>query len=139
MPLTLSLIHILTVPPSVGCEIVSGKSPEPVDGLLFIDGEIHAASNRIFRDSPRRLMRVFLHAQQRRLKLHPDLAQLIRNQLSLVNREFLNDEHVRETFLTILERRGEVAQILRAMHEVNLLGKYIPEFGRLTCLSLIHI
>ncbi|MEI9865283.1 MAG: [protein-PII] uridylyltransferase [Limisphaerales bacterium] len=108
--------------------------PEVVDGFKFINGEIHAVSNRIFRDSPRRLMRVFLHAQQRRLKLHPDLAQLIRNQLSLVNREFLNDEHVRETFLTILERRGEVAAILRTMHEVNLLGKYIPEFGKLTCL-----
>ena len=110
------------------------QPPEPVDGLLFIDGEIHAASKRIFRDSPRRLMRVFLHAQQRRLKLHPDLAQLIRNQLALVDRDFLNDEHVRETFLTILDRRGEVAPILRAMHEVNLLGKYIPEFGKLTCL-----
>ena len=110
------------------------KMPEPVDGFLFIGAEVRAASNRIFRDSPRRLMRVFLHAQQRRLALNPDLAQLIRNQTALINREFLNDEHVRETFLTILERRGEVGHILRAMHEVNLLGKYIPEFGRLTCL-----
>ena len=110
------------------------KLPEPVDGFLFVGTEIRASGNRIFRDSPRRLMRVFLHAQQRHLTLHPDLAQLIRNQLSLVDREFLNDEHVRETFLTILERRGEVAHILRAMHEVNLLGKYIPEFGKLTCL-----
>ncbi len=108
--------------------------PEPVDGFLFIGDEIRAASNRIFRDSPRRLMRVFLHAQQRHLRLHPDLAQLIRNQLPLVNRAFLNDEHVRETFMTILERRGEVSPVLRAMHEVNFLGKYIPEFGRLTCL-----
>ena len=108
--------------------------PEVVDGFKFIKGEIHAVSNRIFRDSPRRLMRVFLHAQQRRMSLHPDLAQLIRNQISLVDRDFLNDEHIRETFLTILERRGEVAAILRTMHEVNLLGKYIPEFGKLTCL-----
>ncbi|HEX3856962.1 MAG TPA: [protein-PII] uridylyltransferase [Verrucomicrobiae bacterium] len=110
------------------------REPEILDGFKFINGEIYAASNRIFRDSPRRLMRVFLHAQQRHMTLHPDLAQLIRNQLSLVDRDFLNDEHVRETFLTILERRGEVAPILRAMHEVNLLGKYIPEFGKLTCL-----
>jgi [protein-PII] uridylyltransferase len=108
--------------------------PDPVDGFLFVDGEIRAVSNRIFRDSPRRLMRVFLYAQQRHLRLNADLAQLIRNQLALVNREFLNDEHVRETFLTILERRGEVSRVLRAMHEVNFLGKYIPEFGKLTCL-----
>ncbi|MGH7950642.1 MAG: [protein-PII] uridylyltransferase [Limisphaerales bacterium] len=107
---------------------------ETVDGFKFINGEIHAASANIFSDSPRRLMRVFLHAQQRQMTLHPDLAQLIRNQLSLVDRDFLNNEHVRETFLTILERRGNVAPILRAMHEVNLLGKYIPEFGKLTCL-----
>jgi [protein-PII] uridylyltransferase len=111
------------------------KAPaEPMDGFRFEDGEIKAVSNRIFRDQPRRLMRAFLHAQQRGMRLHPDLAQLIRNQLSLVDRAFLSDEHVRETFLTILNQRGNVAPILRAMHEVDLLGKYIPEFGKLTCL-----
>lgn len=110
------------------------RPPAPVDGFIFANGEIRAASHRIFREDPRRLMRVFLHAQQRGLQLHPDMAQLIRQSLSLVDRKFLNDERVRETFLTILERRGEVAAILRAMHEANLLGKYIPEFGRLTCL-----
>jgi [protein-PII] uridylyltransferase len=107
---------------------------EPVDGFKFINGEIHAVSNRVFRDQPRRLMRVFLYAQQRGLRLHPDLAQLIRNQLSLADREFLGDEHVSETFLELFSQRGNVAPILRAMHEVGLLGKYIPEFGRLTCL-----
>jgi [protein-PII] uridylyltransferase len=110
------------------------EPPEPVDGFIFTETDICAAHNRIFRDSPRRLMRVFLFAQQRALPLHPDLAQLIRNSLSLVDKKFLNDEHVRETFLTILEKRGEVATVLRAMHEVNFLGKYIPEFGKLTCL-----
>ena len=107
---------------------------EPVDGFKFINGEIHATSNRVFRDQPRRLMRVFLHAQQRGLRLHSDLAQLIRQQLALVDREFLRDERVAETFLTILNQRGNVAPILRAMHEADLLGKYLPEFGKLTCL-----
>jgi [protein-PII] uridylyltransferase len=107
---------------------------EPVDGFKFVDGEIHAVSNRVFRDAPRRLMRVFLYAQQRGLRLHPDLAQMIRNQLSLVDRSFLADEHVHETFIAILNQRGDVARILRTMHEVDFLGKYIPEFGKLTCL-----
>jgi [protein-PII] uridylyltransferase len=106
---------------------------EPVDGFKFINGEIHAATSHVFRDKPSRLMRVFLHAQQRGLRLNPDLAQLIRNQVSLVDRDFLADEHVRETFLEILNQRGNVAPILRAMHEVDFLGKYIPEFGKLTC------
>ena len=110
------------------------RPPEPVDGFLFVGDEIHAVSRRIFREQPQRLMRVFLYAQQRRLRLHPDLEQLIRNEISLVDRDFLNDAHVRETFLTILAQRGSVAPVLRAMHEVNFLGKYIPEFGRLTCL-----
>jgi [protein-PII] uridylyltransferase len=110
------------------------RAIEPVDGFKIVDGEIHAVSPRVFREQPRRLMRVFLYAQQRGVSLHPDLAQLVRNQLGLVDRSFLSDEHVRETFFTILGQRGNVAPIMRAMHETDLLGKYIPEFGKLTCL-----
>ena len=110
------------------------RPSEPIDGFAIGEGEIHALSSRVFREQPRRLMRVFLYAQQRGLPLHPDLSQLIRNQISLVDRAFLSDEHVRETFLTILNQRGSVAPILRAMHDVGLLGKYLPEFGKLTCL-----
>jgi [protein-PII] uridylyltransferase len=112
----------------------SEKKQPAVDGFKFIGGYIHAATPRVFRDQPRRLMRVFLQAQQRGLRLHPDLAQLIRQQLSLADRAFLTDEHVSETFLAILTQRGNVAPILRQMHETGLLGKYIPEFGKLTCL-----
>jgi [protein-PII] uridylyltransferase len=108
--------------------------PQTIDGFRFEGGQIHPSSSRVFKDSPRRLMRVFLHAQQRGLRLHPDLEQMIRRDLRLVDRAFLGDEHVRETFLEILNQRGNVAPMLRAMHEVGLLGKYIPEFGRLTCL-----
>ncbi len=108
--------------------------PDAVDGFKFVDGQLLFASTRVFKEQPRRLMRAFLHAQQRGLRLHPDLAQLMRAELALVDRNFLKDEHVRETFLQILSQRGSVARILRAMHEVGFLGKYLPEFGKLTCL-----
>jgi [protein-PII] uridylyltransferase len=104
------------------------------DGFIFYEGEVFAGSDTVFREEPRRLMRVFLYAQQRGLKLHPDLSQMVRQHLSLVNRQFLRDSHVHDTFLEILNQRGNVAPIIRAMHEVDFLGKYLPEFGRLTCL-----
>jgi len=79
-------------------------------------------------------MRVFLHAQQRGLEFHPDLIQLLRDNVSLVDESFINDAEVHETFLEILNQRGNVAPAVRAMHEVDLLGRFIPEFGRMTCL-----
>ena len=91
----------------------SKQNTEPVDGFKFLDGEIHAVSNRVFRDQPKRLMRVFLYAQQRGLRLNPDLAQLVRQNLPLVDRAFLADEHVRETFLTILNQRVTTTEVVR--------------------------
>ena len=66
--------------------------------------------------------------------LSSELQQLIRRRLRLVNRTFQYARAARETFIAILSRRGQVGRILRAMHEVDLLGAYLPEFGELTCL-----
>lgn len=109
------------------------KEEQIVDGFVIKDGKV-CEGPRSFKEQPRRLMRAFLHAQTRNLQLDPDLAQAIRNNLNLVDREFMEDTHVRDTFLEILNQRGNVAPALRAMHEVGFLGKYIPEFGKLTCL-----
>ena len=108
--------------------------PEHFDGFFAKDGLLHAESPTIFAQDPQRLMRMFQHAQVRRLALAPDLCDLVRKRLSLVNRTFQYSRAAREVFLAILSRKGEVGRILRMMHETDFLGRYLPEFGRLTCL-----
>jgi len=110
------------------------KKEESIDGFKIINGELAPTTSRIFKDQPRRLMRVFLYAQQRGLEFHPDLTQLLRDNVPLVDDGFIHDPENHETFLEILNQRGNVAPTMRAMHEVDLLGRYIPEFGRMTCL-----
>ena len=107
---------------------------QELDGFKFLDGQIQALGPNVFREQPARLMRVFLYAQQRGLKLHPDLFFQIHDELPLVDGPFLRDPRVRESFLEILNQRGNVAPSLRRMHETGLLGKYVPEFGKLTAL-----
>lgn len=108
--------------------------PEHFDGFYVKDGLIHAESSSVFSQDPIRLMRLFQHAQIRGLDLAPDLLDLVRRRLSIVDRTFQYSRAAREVFLAILSRKGQVGRILRLMHETDFLGRYLPEFGRLTCL-----
>jgi [protein-PII] uridylyltransferase len=107
---------------------------EQFDGFYSHGRLIYAENPEIFHEDPFRLIRVFLYAQQRELELSSELQQLIRRRTRLVNRTFQYARAARETFQAILSRKGQVGHILRMMHEVDFLGKYIPEFGELTCL-----
>jgi len=107
---------------------------EHFDGFYSHERLIHFENREIFHEDPFRLMRVFLYAQQREMELSSDLQQLIRRRMRMVNRTFQYARAARETFQAILSRKGQVGHVLRMMHEVDFLGRYLPEFGDLTCL-----
>ena len=107
---------------------------EKFDGFISREGRLYPESKEIFNQEPGRMMRLFQHMQQRSLRLSPELRQLIRRRIHLVDRTFQYAKATRETFTAVMSRKGEVGHILRAMHEVDFLGRYVPEFGQLTCL-----
>ncbi|MEY2565364.1 MAG: [protein-PII] uridylyltransferase [Verrucomicrobiota bacterium] len=107
---------------------------EQVDQFVVRHGQLFAHRPDIFARTPEAMMRVFLLAQERDLDLSPDLADLFTRNLGLVTRAFRNGKGPRETFRAILSRKGKVGGILRMMHRVDFLGRYVPEFGQLTCL-----
>ena len=107
---------------------------ENFDGFFSRNGQLHAVSREIFNRDPTRLLRVFAHLQERDLVPSPELVQLIRRNVRLVDRTFTYARVTREIFLRILSQRGRVAATLRTMHELDFLGRYLPEFGGLDCL-----
>jgi len=104
------------------------------DGFKIIDGKLASANDKIFVEQPRRIIKAFLLAQQRKLKLHPLLIRLIQEHANLVTKKLQKDKQSSEIFIEILNKHGSVANILRIMHETGILGKFLPEFGKLTCL-----
>lgn len=107
---------------------------EKFDGFVARRGRLYEESREIFTEDPFRLIRAFHHVQVRQLEFSTELRDLLRRRLRLVDRTFQYARVARETFLAILSRKGEVGRILREMHDLDFLGRYIPEFGALTCL-----
>jgi len=110
------------------------KSREEFDGFIARDGRLFPSHPEIFSEDPTRLMRLFQHCQVRDLKLSPPLRRLIANHWEDIDRPFRYLKNNRLVFQAILERKGEVARILRLMHRIGVLGRYLPEFGALDCL-----
>lgn len=107
---------------------------EKYDGFLLKRGILFPEKRNIFNKDPNRMMRAFYLAQMKGAEFSPELSDLIKRRLLLVDHRFQESLENRNIFFLILSRKGEVSRILRMMHDLGFLGKYIPEFGALTCL-----
>src|SRR6266496_3926103 len=107
----------------------------PIGDSFFVrNNQLHPARRDLFRKDPEQMMQAFQLTQQRALDLSPELADLLSRSLGQVTRTYQYARGPRDIFKAILSRKGEVGRVLRMMHRVDFLGRYIPEFGQLTCL-----
>src|SRR5438128_1018776 len=107
----------------------------PIGDSFFVrNNQLHPARRDLFHKDPEQMMRAFQLIQERALDPSPELADLLSRSLGQVTRTYQYARGPRDIFKAIMSRKGEVGRILRMMHRVDFLGRYIPEFGQLTCL-----
>src|SRR5947207_12476298 len=107
----------------------------PIGDSFFVrNKQLHPARRDLFRKDPEQMMRAFELTQERVLDLSPELADLMSRSLGQVTRTYQYGRGPRDIFKAILSRKGEVGHVLRMMHRADFLGRYLPEFGQLTCL-----
>ena len=104
-----------------------------VDGFVVRGGELAAEAPTVFQDDPVRLVRVFRHCQRLECELDFHLSQLIRESLPLMA-NIAQSPDAAMAFRAILSEPGAVHPALQRMHELGVLGRFIPEFDALTCL-----
>ncbi len=106
------------------------------DGLVVMDEQIRLVhpDGRAFREDPTRLMKTFWHSHRLGFPLGVDVERAMEESLDLVDERFRASAEVRDLFLAICRNWGRVAQTMGLMHELGLLGRYLPEWSALTCL-----
>ena len=105
-----------------------------VDGFVLQDKVLLPEKKSVFTEDPLRLIRIFHLMQQFGAKLHPDLKFRISRSLPLIDHSIINHPSAAKSFCSILRYPGEVYPILELMHDLGVLGRYLPEFGQLTCM-----
>ncbi|MBF0110104.1 MAG: [protein-PII] uridylyltransferase [Magnetococcales bacterium] len=77
------------------------------------------------------MLKIFDVAQRHLKSIHPETERLLRRRLGLIDRDFQRNPEAAALFLRMLDGRQAVAWTLRRMNQIGILGRYIPEFGRI--------
>ncbi|WP_102959776.1 [protein-PII] uridylyltransferase [Mangrovicella endophytica] len=114
------------------------KIPGTLD--FHIDNNrITVAERDVFTKDPVNLIRIFKLAAALQLEYHPDALKLIRRSLRLVNADLRDNAEANSLFLDVLTDRNDPALHLRRMNEAGVLGRFIPDFGRIVAMMQFNM
>ncbi|KGF67055.1 protein-PII uridylyltransferase [Hoeflea sp. BAL378] len=116
--------------------------PRKIPGTLdFLEdkGRITLADADVFKRDPVNIIRLFHLADIRGLEFHPDALKRVTRSLRMINAEVRENEEANRLFLSILTSKRQPAIILRRMNEAGLLGRFIPEFGKIVSMMQFNM
>jgi len=118
-----------------------GFGRRQVDDMIIQGGRIAPLEDGLFERDPVAMIRLFHLAQERQVNVHPEALRAVTQNLHRIGRGVRGNAEANRLFIAILTSANDPAKALRRMNEAGLLGRFIPEFGRVVALmehSLYH-
>ena len=114
------------------------KIPDSTDFVVDND-RINTADPKVFRRDPVNLIRIFHLADRYDLNFHPDAMQEIARSLALIDTELREDPEANRLFMEILSSRRQPEVVLRRMNEAGVLGRFVPDFGKIVSMMQFNM
>jgi [protein-PII] uridylyltransferase len=102
-------------------------------------GRLNLARPDVFQTNPVNLIKCFHIAGDMDLLFHPDAIKDITRSLRLINADLRANPQANGFLLDILTAPKSVERILRQMNESGVLGKFVPEFGKIVALMQFNM
>ncbi len=100
---------------------------------------LNVADPEVFSRDPVNLIRFFAQAASTGAYLHPDAIRVLRGSLRLIDEKLRNDPEANNIFLSLLTAKGNPEASLRHMNEAGVLGRFLPEFGRIVAMMQFNM
>ena len=91
---------------------------------------VNVIRDNVFERDPVNLIRLFWIADRSNLPIHPDATRLVTQSLKRIDSRVREDKEANRLFLETLTSRNAPEIALRRMNEAGVLGRFIPDFGR---------
>lgn len=108
-------------------------------GFVLDGGRLSVTSESVFRNDPVNLIRLFYVADKKSLDIHPETLKQIKRVRGLITVELRDDEEANQLFLKVLTSKHDPEWALRRMSEAGVLGKFIPDFGRVEAMMQFNM
>ncbi|AQR60304.1 bifunctional uridylyltransferase/uridylyl-removing protein [Brevundimonas sp. LM2] len=102
-----------------------------VPGLVEDGGRLSITGPEVFAEDPVRLLTLFVTADQHDLDVHPHAFSAVTRSLSLVTPRLRRDPRATAALLHVLAHGQRPYRVLTIMNEAGLLGRFLPEWGRI--------
>jgi [protein-PII] uridylyltransferase len=103
------------------------------------NGRVTVTGPEVFVHDPVNLIRLFSVTDRNGLPIHPDATRHVTRALKLIDSQLRANPEANRLFLGILTSRNEPEIVLRHMNEAGVLGRFIPEFGRIVALMQFNM
>ena len=119
-----------------------GLGRRRIGGFIVHGNRLALDDPKLFEKDPRAILEFFQLAQVRELELHPMALQSVSQNLTRIDTTLRNDKKANETFLDMLCSPKDPARTLIRLNESGVLGRFVPDFGRIIALmqhNLYHV
>ena len=99
-------------------------------GFEVDGGRLNITSPEVL-EKPVNVIRLFAIAGKRDLDIHPEALGEVSRRARTLPPSWRDDPESRAAFLDVIGLKGRPSATLRLMNEAGVLGKFVPEFGRI--------
>jgi [protein-PII] uridylyltransferase len=115
------------------------RSRAPQGDFIVDHDRISIVDAQVFKRDPVNIIRLFWMADHHGLPLHPDALRAVTLSLRLIDANLRVNKEANRLFLEILLSRNMTEITLRRMNETGVLGRFIPEFGKVVAMMQFNM
>ncbi len=115
------------------------RRQKQVHGFTLSGQRLKMVRSDVFKRNPINLLRMFKLAADYKLMIHPDTLREVTRSLNLIDEKLRQNPEANQLFLDILTAPNHVERILRRMNEAGVLGRFLPDFGRIVALMQFNM